>query len=561
MGDRYEHIEDAYRKTFEWAFLGKDTVDPVPNLTTEKLESCGRDGFTRAEHCTKDLSNVPGEHTRWSKFSHWLCGNEGMYWITGKPGSGKSTLMKYLYNEEQTLKFLHEWAGDYPLVTAGFFFWNSGTAMQMSKMGLGQALLHESINGQADLVPALFPDRWRSYELFGGDVHPWSWGELSQALEILISDTSKRYCFFIDGLDEFDGECSELANFTLEMSARPNVKLCVASRPWLVFEDAFQRRPSLRLEDLTANDIQLFTSEKLRGSSMFSYLERLQPDEAKSLIAEVTGKASGVFLWVRLVIASLLEGLRDGDTIADLHGRLLLLPSDLEQLFLKILNSLNPTYFEQASKLFQCVRVAQTPPSLLTLSFAEDGLDAAIAAGRKALSFEESTFRAELMRRRLSSRCKGLLEAPADKDQSVIAKVQYLHRTVKDFLNSAKIWGHITSGTPASYDPDLMLCGAFLLEVKSMNLEREKLFVLKDYLIQFILLCEKIQSKARDLHISSLNELDRVMEQLFQSNYEFWGKDRGSYIHWSSILDQRGPLMESFISLLGVHCIPTWRAN
>jgi len=111
-----------------------------------------------------------------------------------------------------------------------------------------------------------------------------------------LSNKSQRFFFFIDGLDEFDGNCTELVDFVLEHSARSNVKMCVASRPWLEFEDAFHRFPSLHLEDLTAPDIHLFVSEKLHGSGMFISLERLQPQKAKHLIAKVTGKASSVFL-------------------------------------------------------------------------------------------------------------------------------------------------------------------------------------------------------------------------------------------------------------------------
>src|SRR5579862_1109692 len=297
-----------------------------------------------------------------------------------EPGSGKSTLMKYLYNNTRTLRYLQPWIGIAPFMMIGFFFWSSGTTMQMSRMGLLQTLLHEAVKGCVELIPRLFPDRWKSYELFGGDLHPWSWSELTRALKSLISDNSRRFFFFIDGLDEFDGDSVELADSILEISSSsPNVKMCVASRPWLVFEDAFKRKPSLRLENLTAGDIRLFVSERLSGSSMFVELQKLKPNDAERLVVEATEKACGVFLWVRLVVLSLLEGLRDGDSIADLQDRLQLLPSDLEGLFRKILNRLNPSYFKQASTYFQLVRAAAEPLSLLSLSFAEEGFDGAMS--------------------------------------------------------------------------------------------------------------------------------------------------------------------------------------
>jgi hypothetical protein len=43
----------------------------------------------------------------------------------------------------------------------------------------------------------------------------------------------------INGLDEFDGDHEELANLFKEITNYPNVKVCLLSRPWVVFEDIF----------------------------------------------------------------------------------------------------------------------------------------------------------------------------------------------------------------------------------------------------------------------------------------------------------------------------------
>lgn len=155
----------------------------------------------------------------------------------------------------------------------------------MSKLGLLRTLIYDTVREDLDLIPILFPERWKSYILFGGARHPWSMSELVYAFHKLISDTSRCFFFFIDGLDEFDGEGAELANFVLDsLSSRDNVKMCVASRPWLVFEDAFQTRPTLRLEDLTASDIRIFVAETLNENTMFAELQKVQPGDANQLI-------------------------------------------------------------------------------------------------------------------------------------------------------------------------------------------------------------------------------------------------------------------------------------
>ncbi|KAJ4297976.1 hypothetical protein N0V90_005875 [Kalmusia sp. IMI 367209] len=452
MDDRYERIIDAHRQTFEWMFV---------RLT----DRAGVDRPEIGQDAT--VSDGYNSHIQWDSFMEWLHEGVPLYWCTGKPGSGKSTLMKFLYNDPRTYEGLSNWLGDHPLIKAGFFFWNSGTKMQMSRMGLLQSLLYQCLEARMDLISDVFPKRWKKHTLFGGDLAPLTWGELTCALRALVDRTDLHFLFFIDGLDEFDEEPSELAEFVLTLSASPNIKLCVASRPWLVFEEAFDKRPRLMLENLTKRDIQLFVTEKLQSSKRFIELQQFQPQAAQNLIYEISSKASGVFLWVFLVVNSLLEGLRDGDSIPELGNRLAFLPSDLELLFRKILDRLDATYFEQASKIFQLVREAYEPPSLLTLAFAEYGQEAAMQASCEPITEQELSFQGDGMKRRLNSRCKGLLEAP-NHWLGAYAPVQYLHRTVRDYMKSPDVWDHITSGA-ADFEPHSALRGSFLLQLKRLE--------------------------------------------------------------------------------------------
>jgi hypothetical protein len=87
-----------------------------------------------------------------SLFRAWLMGGSGVFWINGKAGSGKSTLMKFLVDSKLTQVLLEDWGGfsqDTPneeknrrLMVASHFFWKSGYPMQKSMMGLMQCLLY-----------------------------------------------------------------------------------------------------------------------------------------------------------------------------------------------------------------------------------------------------------------------------------------------------------------------------------------------------------------------------------------------------------------------------------
>lgn len=145
----------------------------------------------------------------------------------------------------------------------------------------------------------------------------------------------------------------------------------MASRPWVVFEDAL-RHPNLTLQNLTELHITKYVSDTLSANRGFRVLEKLEPESTVQLIADITAKASSVFLWVHLMVKSLLIGLSVGDRMTDLQKRVESLLSDLEALFFRILNSLDKEDLERASRIFQIVHAAKTPSSLLRLAYADE---------------------------------------------------------------------------------------------------------------------------------------------------------------------------------------------
>ena len=464
MTDRHHRIVEAYEKTFQWLFL--------PGNANQQ---------------------------KWTDFSGWLEGNSTLYWVTGKPGSGKSTLMKYIYGDKRTMDHLKTWAAGVPLVTAAFFFWNSGTRMQMSEVGFLQSILSQVLTERPALIPRILPERWETYDLFGRDESIWSEPELQRAFRLLAREEASeaKFCFFIDGLDEFDGDHTNLIRLVKDISPSSNIKLCVSSRPWVLFEDAFRHKPSLMLQDLTYPDIRHFIESAFNNKPEFVELEKREPGYASELLKDIAQKSSGVFLWVNLVVHSLLAGLVNGDRVSDLQRRLDFLPPDLENLYEKMLNSLDPFYLEHASQIFQHVRAASEPPSLLCLSFADEEPEFVLKMKVRPLPGDEEFSRADTMRRRLNSRCKGLLEVgsarllPVDavdsEDVSLVERpmsvddclakgipladfnVQYLHRTVKDFLETPQVWDRIVLAGPRTYEPYLALCRSFIAQLKCLN--------------------------------------------------------------------------------------------
>lgn len=67
----------------------------------------------------------------------WLspdCENQ-VFWITGKPGSGKTTLVKSIRDHWQLRSLLKAWANAEDPIVVEHFFWIAGNAMQRSFLG------------------------------------------------------------------------------------------------------------------------------------------------------------------------------------------------------------------------------------------------------------------------------------------------------------------------------------------------------------------------------------------------------------------------------------------
>lgn len=97
---------------------------------------------------------------KWASFVQWLISGHGLYWIHGRAGSGKSTLMRYIFDHGHTRHFLRTWARGFDLELSGFFFWNGVTLEQRSQAGLLRSLLYQLLYKRPDLVREVYPNEW-----------------------------------------------------------------------------------------------------------------------------------------------------------------------------------------------------------------------------------------------------------------------------------------------------------------------------------------------------------------------------------------------------------------
>jgi hypothetical protein len=459
-------------------------------------------------------------------FLDWLTSKNGIFWVSGKPGSGKSTLMKYISGHRRTMQTLKLWAKPERCITAKYFFWSTGNSMQKSLKGLLQSLLFDMFKQCPEVISVACPEKTTSYETQIKDDDSWDIADLSSMVRRIThcKEMSAKFCFFIDGLDEYEGRHFDVIKVLDNLSKSPNIKICVSSRPWSIFEDAYGQDPTrkLYLQDLTRQDIKVYV--KHRFDEYFAQLlPATQEKRFQELLEEITNKAQGVFLWVLLVVNSLLEGLTNGDSISLLFSRLRRLPTDLEAFFGHMLNSIDDIYHEHMARSFQIALAASTPLTLMAYSFLEEDLEdgqSALEKPVKPMDSYELSSRHQQMRRRLNGQTKGLLEArqdPAGTDYFGY-RVDFLHRTVHDFLRTKDMQDLLLAKTKSGFNPESSILRGYLVLLKAMPLSERRL---KDQAGPMQQLLEEAFFYAREVEIQTkstnhnmINEFGAVIDRI-----------------------------------------------
>ena len=436
MKDRFDNVATSASNTFDWIF---DTLSHTDQ---------------RALY-----------------FTDWLESQSGMFWIEGKAGSGKSTLMKYLCNHKTTRTKLLQWSKDRGLVTTSFFFWASGTNLQKSQTGLLRSLLYE-IFCQCPRMISLVCPHYNAISL-NWISDAWSLSELEEMVSKLHHSKAfaTNFAFFIDGLDEYEGEYSALIDVLQELARHPNIKICASSRPHYVFKDAFGQDPKrcIVLENHTKDDIRQYVELEFGKNERFRKLYNLEPKES-DFVEEIVDKAQGVFLWVVLISRSLLKGFTNADEIPDLQRRLRELPPTLEGVFRQMFNRIEPVYQEQTTRIFLIALVTPELP-LVALSFIDNESLSNIQSMKiRPWTPEEVGKRYNAMCRRLAGRCDGLLEVSQKTEKwntHFFALVVFMHKSVRDFL-LLKDMQLMLSERAGPFDPREAVCKAILAQMKSL---------------------------------------------------------------------------------------------
>jgi hypothetical protein len=547
------------------------------------LESLRFDDMLRRED---DITEAYGMTYAWafetnaSPLCLWLQTGSGAFWITGKPGSGKSTLMKAIATTrfEQTLAMLRAWSGPKKLLVLKHFFWSTGTALQRSYKGLLESLVYQAFQQAMDLIPKACPARWAetSAAVDPGALPSWGESELNETLAKIIdeNESTHAFCFFIDGLDEFAENHYALVKDTIEYFAtRSNVKLCVSSRPYNVFNNSLggADQKKLQLELMNQNDIDQFVKGRLEQNRLFRDLAE-HDARAQDLAVEIRRRADGVFLWVHLVVWELMDGLGENDDIATLQRRLDMLPEDLEKFFKHIIESVARVYRSYTAKCLLLAQRAREPLPIMAYAFLyEEGEDPAALTRLTVspMSREDIRAKRKLVATRISSWCKGLMEVkdmPTANTWEPLRKsrVDFLHLSVKDFIVTPYMQRFLMEHAGPDFQPEYKLVQLFtamarVVDVRGLDDEMQAFQFMADEALYYAKAHEKTQSSSNgrlQFEVQKeLSEIERSLERgrassnssgLLQVAKDTKGHSRSSSLSKSG---RRSPLSRLFAKL------------
>jgi hypothetical protein len=338
--------------------------------------------------------------------------HHGFLWIKGKVGTGKSTLMKFAWaNARKTMK---------SHIVLSFFFNARGEKIERSTIGTYRSLLLQLLERLPSLQ-SVFDSLGLSTSTFSTD-HQWSIELLKTLLEQAIRGLGETSVVcFIDALDECEEEqVRDMIQFfehisDLAVSNGISFRVCFSSRHYPYITTQHGLELVLEGQEGHSQDITNYVETELKiGKS--KNVQRVR--------AELQEKASGIFIWVILVVGILNRDFDVGQVHA-LQQRLKATPSGFHELFHDILTRDS----HNKDRLVLCIQWILFAKQPLSPEQLYHALLLRIDPDAVSEWDPEETTKDDIKRFLLDS-SKGLAEITVFKEQ----KVGFIHESVRDFL-------------------------------------------------------------------------------------------------------------------------------
>ena len=349
---------------------------------------------------------------------------------------------------------------------------------------------------------------------------------LMRILQCLLDAKTKfsTVTVVIDALDECsDIEESGVLDFLLRLVGKfqRKLKLLLSSRAEPGLRDILKSYPKLSVTpEKTYTDIETYIRTTLKNTNIATFQEERLLSQ---ITQKLTSKASGQFLWARLM----LHELRKATFVREIDDIMNDLPAGLQKAYLRIFHRLTmePRRRQDAARaLFRWLACTERPLSLAELECA-----LALRLGDQSLEPAAQMVNLQLL---LDEVCGSLVEVVGGDESSV----RFVHVTIKEFLvaprhvweteNQALLQFHVDSNASHAYLASTCITQLCFPDVKQISIPEER---------------HKIQTKCQLLSYASmfwathLSKSGQPTHELLRQVLWFLdSKNMEAYLEWYS---------------------------
>ncbi|KAH8885834.1 hypothetical protein GQ53DRAFT_876663 [Thozetella sp. PMI_491] len=439
--NREDRVLKNTRSTFQWMTEGDHSQFEASDAFQETFEQWRETVFRKDKRERAEASKCFVDFLKYRQ--------NGLFFICGKPGAGKSTMMKFLAAEENSRvrTMLRDWAGKEELVVVSVYFSRSTDELQMSLEGFYRSILFRMLKTCPALIWKVFPQTDTREQYWSPVDQPFRLPELAEAFKRLSEGSYNgiRFCLFIDGLDEYHAHPSDqlqLARSLLDWSRREDVKIVCGARPETSFIQVFQDSMTIYLHRLTASDIA-----EHAGAVIFKEIRAGSQTNVADLVKRIVQMAEGVFLWAYLVVRSLSRRINTYSE-RQLHSILDDTPAELTPLFSQMLDRIDPSEKAQSERILLALLEGTPYQNAMCVSWLEDLEDPTFPFTQNICAYpdDEIDRRLALVQQQVADLTGGLAEFIDSESRAVNARmgvkihpffryeIGFFHRTARDFV-------------------------------------------------------------------------------------------------------------------------------
>ncbi|KAG4431659.1 hypothetical protein IFR05_012862 [Cadophora sp. M221] len=478
--------------------------------------------------CPSSISGPSLDH-----INEWLKTGTGIFWILGRTGSGKSTLMTQVSTSTDTKEALVRWGGNLPVISASFGSEDPRTTTRYSIDDLFRSIFLQIIRQCPSLIATSSLKEWtylveapgRKFE--GVTFHR---EDLTLALESLcrVKEFNAKFCFFIDGLDQYEGYNTGVASLFKSLCLSSSIKICMTNRTKDNIEDALTNEPAqyVFLPKLLDGYLCQYIEKKLEENSWIA-----QQDSAtnwrKEIFEYLRKESAGSFAWIDLAFSRVLSAMKPLDDMFQLLWKLKELPVDLRELLFGILNNIQEEDRDQQARILLLASQAREPLSVLAFPFLDDeSPDAVLGSAAAPMEQQEIDVRCKNTKRQVSALGGCLVDIVPSSGSRSGEIVVFSHDSVRDYLRSTEGRHILIQRLKTPFDPQRQLCNILLAQIKFHKVGPmwDEGGPIHQLVLQFLHEAKVYEIASNDVLGAHINELEAIVHQRKGQTFWWWQK-------------------------------------